>query len=163
MRSAILLPLAITSAAASVPCTSEQACRNAAANANDIMSFTRETRSNFKTSTKGCFTKNGRVFWAPGTYEEMTAEPTPSLQKRVFCDGDSNDMVDLIIEDGSEEMSGGDVKYCMNANECEAVSKLHSYQSFASGDWQTTKVRTMKINRGKESIFPHFLDTRPDR
>lgn len=139
MRSAILFPLAIASAA-SAPCTSEQACRDAAAAAD--MSI---TVGEFRIQTKGCFTKGGRAFWSPAdTYEEMASEPLYPNQERLYCDGDSNDLSDLIIEDGSEEValikrSGGDVQYCMSAVKCEESSQLQGLESFQSGDWQTTK------------------------
>ena len=146
MRSAILLPLAITSAAASVPCTSEQACRNAAAEYS--MSF---RSGNFRTTTKGCFTKGGTAYWSPAdTYEEMAAEPTPSLQERLYCD--------------SSDRSGGGVQYCTSAEECEASSYAQGYESFAAGDWKTTKVRTIRWKKGKSAcLFPPSTPASIDR
>ena len=152
MKSAILIPLAITSAAASVPCTSEQACRDAAAASS--MSL---TVNPLRVETKGCFTKAGRAFWAPAdTIGEMASPPAYPNQDRLYCGGDSTDLSDLIIEDGSQNIarSGGDLEHCMTKDECEASSQLQGLGPFRSGDWQTTKVRrktfSTPVSRSKE-------------
>ena len=35
--------------------------------------------------TKGCYSKNDKIFWSPGTDEEMTSMDLPGTQERVWC------------------------------------------------------------------------------
>ena len=39
-------------------------------------------------TTRGCFQKNGNVFWADGTEEEIRDVALPGIQHRVYCDYD---------------------------------------------------------------------------
>ena len=39
-------------------------------------------------TTRGCFQKNGNVFWADGIEEEIRDVNLPGIQHRVYCDYD---------------------------------------------------------------------------
>ena len=36
--------------------------------------------------TKGCYSKNDKVFWSQGSEEEMISTDLPGVQERVYCD-----------------------------------------------------------------------------
>jgi len=70
-------------AAAPVPCTDEAACRAATA-ALGLSPFYASPRF----ATKGCYRKNGKAFFSPGTADEMATTELRGTQARVYCPGD---------------------------------------------------------------------------
>lgn len=43
-----------------------------------------------ESATKGCFSKNGRVFFSPGTEEQMSDATVASNQERIWCEGNGS-------------------------------------------------------------------------
>lgn len=41
--------------------------------------------------TKGCYYKNDKAFFSPGTEDQMTTTDLPGIQKRIWCDGADSD------------------------------------------------------------------------
>lgn len=62
------------------PCPTGAACRQRT-EARGIADF--YTGADF--ATKGCFAKNGKAFWSPGTTEAMSTVDLTGVQERVWC------------------------------------------------------------------------------
>ncbi len=50
---------------------------------------------------KGCFSKNDKAFFSPGTDEEMTTTDLQGIQKRIWCDAVDSD--EMRIDDSDTE------------------------------------------------------------
>merc|ERR1711966_172489 len=61
-------------------CQSEEECRAASSNMG-FVSFA----SGRRYRTKGCFSKNGKAFFSPGSEEEMSDTNLPAAKERIRC------------------------------------------------------------------------------
>jgi hypothetical protein len=75
---------AAMNAADNITCRTAESCNN--------KRMEMELTGGFYTSddyqTKGCYYKNGNVFFSPGTQEEMSTSDLPGLRVRIWCNDD---------------------------------------------------------------------------
>ena len=46
--------------------------------------------ANVDSSTKGCFTKNGKAYFSEGTEAEMSKEKVQGVQERIWCENNAH-------------------------------------------------------------------------
>merc|ERR1712087_416903 len=95
-------------------CTTRQACNQKGSE----MGFTRFSTGNFP--TKGCFSKNDRVYWSDGSDDEISRPDLPGAQRRIRCD--------KIVEDG-----GGGT--CTTRQACNQKRSEMGFTRFSAGNF----------------------------
>jgi len=119
-------------------CLSEAECRVKATEMNLPFFVSDHT-------TKGCYTKNSKVFYSPGGSEEdMSTTELTGVLERVYCEDElpwqTSNLEKEVVEEEEEEA----VKFCLSQDECQAKSTEMNMQFIILGDHTTTKGCFMK-------------------
>ena len=95
-------------------------------------------------TTKGCYTKNSKVFYSPGgTEEDMSTTELSGVLERVYCEDELPWQTSNLIEEMAAEEEES-VKFCLSQDECQAKSTEMNMQFIILGDHTTTKGCFMK-------------------
>lgn len=120
-------------------CLSEAECRVKATEMNLPFFVSEHT-------TKGCYTKNSKVFYSPGgTEEDMSTTELSGVLERVYCEEELPWQTSNLIEETAvEEEENETVKFCLSQDECQAKSTEMNMQFIILGDQTSTKGCFMK-------------------
>ena len=120
-------------------CLSEAECRVKATEMNLPFFVSEHT-------TKGCYTKNSKVFYSPGgTEEDMSTTELSGVLTRVDCEEELPwQTSNLEKEETAVEEAE---KFCLSQDECQAKSTEMNMQFIILGDHTTTKGCFMKNSK----------------
>ena len=100
-------------------------------------------------TTKGCYTKNSKVFYSPGgTEEDMSTTELTGVLERVYCEDELPWQTSNLIEETAVvEEDDETVKFCLSQDECQAKSTEMNMQFIILGDQTSTKGCFMKNDK----------------
>eukprot|EP00584_Thalassiosira_punctigera_P000250 CAMPEP_0172539744 /NCGR_PEP_ID=MMETSP1067-20121228/10884_1 /TAXON_ID=265564 ORGANISM="Thalassiosira punctigera, Strain Tpunct2005C2" /NCGR_SAMPLE_ID=MMETSP1067 /ASSEMBLY_ACC=CAM_ASM_000444 /LENGTH=171 /DNA_ID=CAMNT_0013325473 /DNA_START=52 /DNA_END=567 /DNA_ORIENTATION=- len=97
---------ASSSATYDSPCSSKEAC-DARRTQLDISNFYDYSTNDAATPASGCFTKNDKAFWKPGSAEEEGVEDLPGILVRIWCEAVVEEE-EVEVEEESDENNSRD-------------------------------------------------------
>jgi len=97
-------------------------------------------------TTKGCYTKNSKVFYSPGgTEEDMSTTELTGVLERVYCEDELPWQTSNLIEETAVEEES--VNFCLSQDECQVKSTEMNMQFIILADHTSTKGCFMKNSK----------------